>query len=251
MYFFLSKFLVIFLFPFTWILITLFLGIILKNRALGRRLLITSLALALIFSNRLLLDQVAEAWDIKAQPGPGKKYSCAILLGGFASEDNNGHGYLNSSSDRFIQSATLYTQQKVSHIVMSGGNAAFLNSGFREADYVALRFRQLKVPDSVILIENKARNTLENAAYTKTMLESKGLKPPYILVTSAFHMRRSLLIFGKAGLQVIPSSSDFKAGNRRFAIDDLFPHADTFEVWNLYIKEVVGYIVTVLLPRRT
>ncbi|MDF3077728.1 MAG: hypothetical protein K0S09_1617 [Sphingobacteriaceae bacterium] len=243
MFFFLSKLLVIFLSPFTWILLTLFLGIISKNRRYGKRLLITCLLLALIFSNRLLLDVLARAWDIQTYPKGNQQYSCAILLGGFASEDSQSNGYFNSSSDRFIQAATLYHQKKVSHILMSGGNNAIRKSKFREADYVSMRLRQLNVPDSAILIENQAKNTLENASFAKKMLEAKHLKPPYLLVTSAFHMRRSILTFQAAGIDVVACPSDFKAGNRRFAYDDLLPHPDALSLWDLYIKEIVGYLV--------
>lgn len=243
MFFFFSKLLVIFLSPFTWILLTLFLGIIVKNRYFGKRLLLASLILALIFSNRLLLDVLARAWDIQTFPKEDRQYSCAILLGGFASEDNQSNGYFNSSSDRFIQAVTLYHQKKVSHILMSGGNNAFRKSKFREADYVSMRLQQLNVPDSAILIENEAKNTLENASFAKKLLEAKHLRPPYLLVTSAFHMRRSIMTFKAAGLDVIACPSDFKAGNRRFAYDDLLPHPDALSLWDLYIKEVVGYVV--------
>lgn len=243
MFFFLSKLLVIFISPFTWILLTLLLGIVVRNVRYGRRLLITSLILALLFSNRLILDVVARAWDIQSYPKGNQKYSCAILLGGFASEDRNGNGYLNSSADRFIQAATLYNQKNVSHILMSGGNVAFLKSKFREADYVSVRLNELNIPDSAIIIENQAKNTLQNAQFAKKLLQNKQLMPPYLLVTSAFHMRRSMMTFQAAGVDVVACPSDFKAGNRKFAIDDLLPHADALDTWDLYVKEVVGYVV--------
>jgi len=73
-------------------------------------------------------------------------------------------------------------------------------------------------------------------------LDSAKLKPPYLLVTSAFHMRRSLMIFKKAGMDVIPYPANYIV-RRKAVISDLVPSAEPLFYWTFYIKEVVGYVV--------
>src|SRR5580704_13804657 len=155
MFFVLSKLLVFFIYPLSWVLALLIIAIITKNQKLKRRFLILSAALLLVFSNPFLLNQFAKLWDIAPVPlknsGP---YSCAIVLGGFTSEDANGNGFFNDRADRFIEGLKLFTTGKVSHILISSGNGNLLHDKFAEADWVKTQLKQFKVPDSCVLIEN-------------------------------------------------------------------------------------------------
>ncbi|HWZ15256.1 MAG TPA: YdcF family protein [Mucilaginibacter sp.] len=244
MFFIFSKLLVIFIYPFTWILALLFVAILVKKPILKRRFLIAAAALSLIFSNPFLLDQFAKRWDIAPVPLKNSgAYSCVIVLGGFAGEDNNGNGFFNTNADRFIQGLKLVITGQSSHILVSGGNGGLIHDKFEEADWVQTQLKVFKVPDSCVLIEDKSRNTLENAAFSKTILEARHLPPPYLLVTSAFHMRRSLGIFKKAKLDVIPYPCNYMAGNGKTSPDSFIPKADALWTWNFYIKEVIGTLV--------
>eukprot|EP01037_Dinobryon_pediforme_P008346 gene8346-8432_t len=179
----------------------------------------------LIFTNGFLLDEFARCWDIK--PVPLKttgSYSCAIVLGGFSGEDDHGDGFFNTASDRFIQGVKLLKTGKVSHILISGGNGSLFPGKFAESDWVRKQLLELQIPDSCIVVENRSRNTIENAAFSKQILAARQLQPPYILVTSAFHMRRSLGIFGREKMPFIPD-------------------ADIIGRWNYYIKEIFGELV--------
>lgn len=243
MFFTLSKLLLIFIFPFTWIAICLITSLILRKPHVKRRFLIAAMVLLLIFTSPFLINQFAKLWDIKPVPLKKQSYSCVIVLGGFSGVDANGEGVFNILSDRFIQSLKLVTTGKATHILVSGGNGNLFPGNFRESDWVKTQLEQLKVPDSLIVIENQSRNTLENAAFSKTILAQKHLRPPYLLVTSAFHMRRSLAIFKKQKMDVVAYPSNYIAGNGEFFITDLIPDAGPLTIWNIYIKEVVGHIV--------
>ena len=50
------------------------------------------------------------------------------------------------------------------------------------------------IPKNIIYIENKSQDTIENAKYTKKIIDKLNIKR-FILVTSDFHMERSLAIF--------------------------------------------------------
>ncbi|HEY8783806.1 MAG TPA: YdcF family protein [Mucilaginibacter sp.] len=244
MFFILSKLLIFFIDPFLWFLAFLILALIVKKPHLKRRFLIISAALLLIFSNPFLFNRFAGNWNIK--PVPLKKtgqYSCAIVLGGFSGENASGGGSFNWSADRFIQGLKLLNTGKVSHILISSGNGSLTPDKFREADWAKTQLKLLKVPDSCILIEDNSRNTLENAAFSKSILKENHLAPPYILVTSAFHMRRSLGIFNKEKIDVVPYPCNYFAGNERISMMDFIPDAGVFGGWTLYIKELIGTIV--------
>lgn len=243
MFFVLSKLLLVFIFPFTWIAVCLITSLIVRKPRLKRRFFIAGVVLLLIFTSPFLMNQFAKLWDIKPMPLKNQTYSCVIVLGGFSGVDANGEGVFNQSADRFIQSLKLVTSGKAAHILVSGGNGNLLAGGFRESDWVKTQLEELKVPDSLIVIENQSRNTLENAAFSKILLSQKHLKPPYLLVTSAFHMRRSLAIFKKQKVEVVPYPCCYIAGNGEFTITDLIPDAGPLSTWNFYVKEVVGHIV--------
>jgi uncharacterized SAM-binding protein YcdF (DUF218 family) len=220
MFFVFSKLLIFFVYPFSWALAFLIAAIITKNLKFKRRFLILSATILLLFSNPFLLDRFANLWDI--EPVPLKKtgsYSCAIVLGGFSSEDANGNGFFSAAADRFIQGLKLFTNQKVSRILISSGNGTLLPDGFEEGDWVKTQLKQFKIPDSCILIEDRSRNTIENAAFSKLILKKNHLHPPYLLVTSAFHMRRSLAIFKNTQIEVIPYPCNYLAGKGHFSID--------------------------------
>ncbi len=244
MFFFFSKVLLIFIFPFTWFLALFITALIVKKPKLRRRFLVSAVIVLLIFSNPFLFNRFAQAWNIAPQPlKKTGSYSCAIVLGGFAGEDANGDGVFNASADRFIQGLKLVVTGRASHILISGGNGNLVSSKFREADWVKTQLKLLNVPDSCILIEDQSRNTLENAAFSKKILANNHLQPPYVLLTSAFHMRRAYSIFKKEKIEVIPYSCNYIGGNANFSMGDLLPDAGTFGCWDIYIKEVVGVAV--------
>jgi len=240
----LSKLLVIFIHPLTWITVFLLIALFSKKAKYKRVALIASIVVLWLFSNKFLMNQFASTWDITKKPDMNKSYSCAIILGGFASEGPEGMGHFNGASDRFIQALKLVNLHKASTILISGGNGLLKikKSDFIEADYVHQELKSFNIPDSLILIENKSKNTLQNAEFSKALLEAKKLPPPYLLVTSAFHMRRALNTFEKAGLQVVAYPCDYRAGLNETELADFLPNADVLSAWNIYIKEIIGSI---------
>ncbi len=241
MYFFFSKVLLQFIFPFTWILLLLIVSLISKNKKYKYKSLVVALSLLIIFTNPFLFNQFAQGWDIAPYKPDNKKYSVAIVLGGFSNGSEKGEGYFNAAADRFIQGTKLLSSGQVSRMLVTGGTGSLLPDEFREASWVKKQWHEFNYPDSILLTESNSRNTKENAKFSKVLLDSAKLKPPYLLVTSAFHMRRSLMVFKKAGMDVIPYPANYIV-RRKAVISDLVPSAEVLSYWNVYIKEVVGYV---------
>jgi uncharacterized SAM-binding protein YcdF (DUF218 family) len=233
------------LFPLSWVFILIIILFITKNKKRKLRCLIAGVIILYVFSNSFLFNSFARCWDIPAhQVKNGESYSCAIVLGGFSGEDKNGNGHFNPAADRFIQGVQLFKTGGVSHILITSGNGSLNASKFREATWVKGQLQALKIPDSAILIESNSRNTIENARFSNALLKQSHLPGPYLLVTSAFHMRRAAMIFKKEGIPVIPYSCNFITNQYKYSFDDFFiPDAEKLNYWNTYIKEVVGYVV--------
>jgi uncharacterized SAM-binding protein YcdF (DUF218 family) len=110
---------------------------------------------------------------------------------------------------------------------------------------------RLDVPPSAIIEEPRSLNTYQNALYTKTILDEKGLNR-ILLVTSAFHMPRSVAIFEKLGFEVIPAPTDFYitdgsvTGTQRTLVGnllDLVPETGRLASTTEAIKEYIGILV--------
>jgi uncharacterized SAM-binding protein YcdF (DUF218 family) len=243
MYFIFSKILFFLLYPFLWVCVLLVISFLTKNTKRKRRLMIAAFVVLYLFSCPILLQLFVNAWNVKNElPDNDKTYSCAIVLGGFSSIDAHENGYFNEASPRFIEGIKLLSMGKATHIMITGGNGNLVQGTLREAKWTKKQLEELRYPDSCMLIESSSRNTIENAVFSKPILEKSGLKPPYILVTSDFHMRRAAMIFRHEGYNVIldPVRSGDSAG---FSFADLIPDAETLSAWTIYLKEGVGYVV--------
>lgn len=243
MYFILSKILLFILLPLYWVVALLLIALVSKNAKTKKRFFAAAFIVLYFFSTPFFFKVMANMWDVKPQVGADTtKYSCVILLGGFSSAGPDG-GSFNGSADRFIQAAKLMSTKQASHILISGGNGQLVPGQFREAAWVRTQLLKFNVPDSLILVENNSKNTIENAKFSKMLLEKSHLPPPYLLVTSAYHLRRSLMIFKKAGMAVVPYPSNYLTGGVVFGIDSFLPEAQTLARWEFYTKEIVGYVV--------
>lgn len=245
MYFILSKVLLFLIFPIYWIFVLLLIAAFTKRKKLRLWTSVSAVVLLLIFSNTWLCNWFAHKWEYPAVQLPDSAhYSCAIILGGFSSQTSATDGRFNAASDRFLQGLRLQKTGKVSHILVSGGNGTLDPRQYSEGVWAKNQLLQFGVPDSAILVEAKSRNTLENARFSAELLKQSGLKPPYMLVTSGFHMRRALMIFKRAGVEVTPYPCNFNTGNvGRPSLLDMIPDFEATTWWNSTIKEEWGYMV--------
>lgn len=250
MYFILSKVLLFIIIPIYWIIILLLIAAFTKHRKLRKRSAIAAVILLAIFSNEYLCNSLSKAWEWPQVHLPDTAhYSCSIVLGGFSSQNSGKEGHFNYAADRFIQAVELQATGKTSHILISGGNGTLNPDVYSEGEWARGQLKKFNFPDSVILIESKSRNTLENAQFSAALLKKSGLKPPYLLITSAFHMRRALMIFKNAGVDVRPYPGNFMAADMKFAPNQLIPDFEALTWWDLYIKEICGYAVNYFMGK--
>lgn len=144
---------------------------------------------------------------------------------------------LNDAADRVWHAARLFHAAKAPWVVMSGGSDT-TTAATSEALAMRQFAQDLGVPSAAILLEERSRNTRQNAQFTAEMLKAKGVNR-ILLVTSALHMRRAVSLFELQGLTVIPAATDHEARTHFSAIDWL-PDAGALEGSARAMKEIVG-----------
>lgn len=244
--FILSKIIGFLLDPFLWILTLAVIFLFVRDRLYKKRLRNLLLLLFLFFSNPYIIDNIWLRYQWKPVQLPaGKSYQTGILLGGMAGYDENSRqGYFGPAADRFIQAARLYHQGQIQYILVSGGNAIFVKErGYNEADFIAGNLEALKIPRDHIIVERKARNTIENATYSKQLLDSLNNKSS-LLITSAFHMPRAMKAFHRAGIVADPFPCNYRVlpTDAAFSWRSMIPSPEAFNRWTLILKEWVGLL---------
>lgn len=233
--------------PFTWIVITVMAAAWIRNLKIKQRLLWTAVAMLIFFSNNFLANEAMHAWEIATVPYDElPPHKLAIVLTGSTLPDRypEDRVYFARGADRVIHAVQLYKLGKVQSILISGGTGRLVNMEEPEADKFKKAMVLMGVPDSVILLENETRNTYESAKAVKPMLDSLHLSDTdCLLVTSAFHMRRSLACYRKAGLDIQPFSTDFYSNPTSYYPDNLLiPKLEAFVTWQKLAKEWVGML---------
>jgi uncharacterized SAM-binding protein YcdF (DUF218 family) len=98
---------------------------------------------------------------------------------------------------------------------------------------------ELGVPATAVVLEERSRNTRENALYTAEVLQAQGIGP-VLLVTSALHMPRALATFQAAGVDAIPAATDFEVIQRPRVLLDWLPDAEALAASTRALKEYLG-----------
>ena len=154
-----------------------------------------------------------------------------ILGGGMATNAWTGRPEMSASADRVWQGARVFKAGKADKVILTGGGIL---------DSTVPLLTDFGVPSSAIVVFDDPRNTEEEAKRIKAEF---GEKAKIVLVTSAWHMRRALLLFRRAGLDVVPCAADYELSMRKglpLEPKDFSPNADSLMRNSFAIKEHVA-----------
>jgi uncharacterized SAM-binding protein YcdF (DUF218 family) len=155
--------------------------------------------------------QVLEARFAKPAAEPTDP-ACMIVLGGaFDNQINTARGgmELNQSADRFVEALRLARNYPKARILVSGGDGSISGTYEGEARTAERFFSSFGISPDRLIEENTSRTTYENSLNTAGLLKAQGLGD-CLLITSAFHMPRSVGLFAKAGITVVPWPVDYR-----------------------------------------
>ncbi|MFM8743104.1 MAG: YdcF family protein [Cytophagales bacterium] len=247
MFFVLSKTLSYLTQPFVVICLLLVVSFFVKRPKLKRGLTVSSFILLFVLSNDFIANEIVLWWEIPPTPYAeiSKQYDFGIVLTGISGTDNgpDDRVYFGRGVERVTHTLQLYKLGIIKKIVISGGSGKLKKISKQEADKLADAFRLMGVPDSVLLIENKSRNTYESAVEVIKMLEPITSPDKCLLITSSYHLSRSRACYAREGWQMDMFSTDFISHKRRFSFDVLFiPKIDAIYQWTVLTKEWVGMV---------
>lgn len=186
-----------------------------RTRGFFSALAVTVLFLTLFTSTGGYLLQTLE--NRFARPAnPPVDVACIIILGGaFENEVMAARGGMefNQAADRFIEGLRLARLYPDARILVSGGDGSFSGAYAGDAEASATFFSTFGIAPDRLIRDETSRTTFENATNTKDLLETNGLGN-CLLVTSAFHMPRSVGLFRKLGIPVIPWPVDYRTSGQ-------------------------------------
>lgn len=212
----LSKVIYFLITPSNFFIFAVLIGVLLLSMRLRR----TGIALALLGAAGLALGGLAplsEAVLLPLEqrfppfPADGPAPTGIIVLGGGIEaglSEARGQVIVNDAGERPIYLADLARRFPAARLVFSGGSG-FIGGGIAEADIVSRQADTIGVPRTRLILENRSRNTHENATFTAALVLPKPGER-WLLVTSAWHMPRAVGCFRQAGFTVDAFPVDYR-----------------------------------------
>lgn len=170
--------------PFNWREVFLRLYRVSRKRILN--------SIFIILASYLLVFYTPLVWflarPLKISQPPQNADCIVVFAGGVGESGKAGEGY----EERVQYAVQLYKNGYAEHIIFSSGYMYV----FKEPLVMKALAMSLGVPESAIILEDKAKNTYENIIFTKKVLESKRWNK-VLVISSPYHMRRVAMIFNK------------------------------------------------------
>lgn len=250
MIFILKKLLQAFFFPPTLILILLIVSLILiyLRKKWGKRLLLITIIIYYFLSispiSNFLLKGLEDKYLVVNVPPKEVKY-IVVLSGGIINLTSllpPTSRLSPSSTSRVLEGIRLYNQIDDSYLIFTGGSLKLFSQQEKSCMQMKNLALMLGIEVQRIILECDSRDTYEEAKGIRKILGNE----PFMLVTSSFHMPRSLYIFKKLGLNAIPAPCDFSVqGKKKLNFFDFLPSSLTNST--LAIKEYAGLLYYRLL----
>lgn len=220
----------------------------------GRRLLVVGVLLLLLgglspLANLFMLpleNRVARA-DLPAQAN----VTGIIILGGAENgrvSRARGAMAMNEAGERITEAVLLAKRFPGAKVVWSGGAGQMFREEKSGAPSVAQFLQAAGVAKDRIAIEERSRNTHENAKFSKDLLRPQAGER-WLLVTSAFHMPRALGCFRRQGFEILPWPADYRTKDAGDLLRPFDSIAKGLKRLDVAAKEWLGLLVYRLTDR--
>lgn len=252
MLFFIKKFFQTFFLPPGLIYLLLFVSLILifMKKKWGKKLLVFTLVLFYLLSimpvSNLLLKTLENKYPPLLTPSKDIKY-VVVLGGGALNRDTqlpSTSRLQPSSTARILEGIRLFNQLEDAALITSGGNSRAIPIHQLTCSQMKELAVLMGIQEDKILPLCDSRDTYEEAKNIQQLLGEQS----FLLVTSAFHMPRSMFFLKKIGLNPIPAPANFKGQSKyNYNYSPLLPSTDHFADSSSVIREYVGLIFYRLL----
>lgn len=165
----------------------------------------------------------------------------AIVLGGAIQHPDvfavRGEVPLGEAAERMSTPVGLLRRHPHLKLVFSGGEGRLLTTGTTEAELAQAFYLAQGVDMARVTLEGGSRTTRENAQQVARVLGQR-CKEPWLLVTSAWHMPRSMAEFEAVGCNVTAYPVDFRTGHRTSLTEYSLAHG--LVRWQTALHEWLG-----------
>ena len=172
------------------------------------------------------------------------EYLGVIVLGGATGSTSiyKAHGQvpLGEAAERMTLPIALMRKFQNFELIFSGGEGRLVPTGTTEAELAKIFYEEQGVDMKRVTLESKARTTRENAIRVAALLGER-CKQPWLLVTSAWHMPRSMTEFQAVGCNVTAYPVDFRTGEEASWAE--YSMAGSLMAWQTALHEYLGMFV--------
>jgi uncharacterized SAM-binding protein YcdF (DUF218 family) len=255
MFLYLSKLLPLFFYPlgFACVLMVVALITLWKRPRWAAGVITLALIVLLVGSNGWVSRFLVRSLESQNLAGELPKAEAIVVLGGAVkpSVPPRPGVDLSEEGDRVLYAAQLYQRSLAPLVIVSGGRINWRGQGRSESADMATILSQMGVPTTAIIQDPDSLNTHENAVNVRKILNSRGIHQ-VLLVTSAMHMPRSLLIFKHQGIAAIPAPTDFLItenylqelqSSPQSMLLNLLPDVERLNQFTHALKEYIGLVV--------
>lgn len=232
--------------PVPWLLMLLAV-LIFWRRSWARRLLaLTFLVIFILHSgpvNYFLRYPLESRYPPLIDPERAGNYDAIVVLtgGSVAAEGLIPFPSVDERMFRRLDEAWRLYRLRPKPIIVSGGHVNPFTPA-KDENRIAREFLiRWGVPEKHVIGESESRDTFENALESGKILAQRGWKR-YLLVTSALHMPRSMLVFSRLAGEPVPAPGDFSLGKFELSPFDFFPNESVAPKMFATLHEYVGLL---------
>ena len=181
-------------------------------------------------------------------PARGAPDGIVVLGGAIDGTSANNEAVLNEAAERLIAVPALARRYPNARILLSGGSGSLFYESGTETKIAMQLLESLGIARDRILLEDRSRNTAENAVFSKAVVQPKPGER-WLLVTSAYHMPRAIGAFRKAGFSVEPYPVDWRTGGAQYAFRPFSAAAEGLGQVDTAVHEWIGLAIYWLTGR--
>lgn len=241
--------------PLVWVLTLLVISLMARRKpALARALVGTSIALLLVLGWQPLPDLLVRQLEGQYAEIPPqadlRDYVGMVVLGGSTEASfvavAHAQPLLNDASERMTAPLAMLKRNPHLRMLYTGGGTETGARVISEAQRAKVFFDSVGIAGPGVVYEGTSRTTHENATLTAQL---PGVDPTqrWLLVTSAWHMPRSMATFAKAGWNVTAYPVDFRTGPTTPWTE--YGMGGSLRRWQLALHEWLGWLAYRLTDR--
>ena len=234
------------------ILVLIFFYLLNKNKKIElflRKFLLAYILIVVIFPTGTLMLYSLES-KYMHQVNEFNDIDGILVLSGMENTymtDEYGQFYLEGSQSRIIESIRLQKKHPNARIIFSGGSGDYFSKNVTNS--IPKQFyEEFAFDPKMMNFESQSTNTYENIINSKTLIKPKD-DEKWILITSAFHMNRSINTAANLKWELTPYPVDFKLSKDLFREILKFNLFENIKHFQIASHEILGIMIYKLMGR--